>query len=75
MTDRCYLGGVVDHDPLLLTPESFADHLRSGRGPAGQAALDYGIDLTLLERNLALSPTERMQQHDEALKLYFEQRR
>lgn len=62
-------------DPLLLTPESFADQLRSGGVPAWQAALDYGIDVTLLERNLALSPTDRMKQHDEALRLYFESRR
>lgn len=58
-------------DPLLLTPESFADRLRSSGGPAWQAALDHGIDVTLLERNLGLSPTDRMRQHDEALRLYF----
>ena len=62
-------------DPLLLTPEDLARQLRSDGGPAWQAALDYGIDVTLLERNLALSPTDRMNQHDEALRLYFEIRR
>lgn len=65
----------MDLDPLLLTPESFADQLRSRGGPAWQAAIDYGIDVTLLERNLDLSPTDRMRQHDEALRLYFERRR
>ena len=62
-------------DPLLLTPESFADWLRSSGGPAWRAAIDHGIDVTLLERNLSLSPTDRMRQHDEALRLYFETRR
>ncbi|MCX4241180.1 hypothetical protein [Paraliomyxa miuraensis] len=65
----------MERDPLLLTPENFADHIRAGRGPAAQAAIDHGLDLTLLERNLALTPTERMQQHDEALRLYFGRRR
>ena len=65
----------MDLDPLLLTPDGFAEHLRAQGGPAWRAALDHGIDVTLLERNLSLSPTERMQQHDEALLLYFERRR
>ncbi|MEX1366704.1 MAG: hypothetical protein AB1Z98_26495 [Nannocystaceae bacterium] len=65
----------MDVDPALLTPENLADHLRVGGGPAWQAAIDHGIDVTLLEHNLALSPTERMRQHDEALRLYFAQRR
>lgn len=62
-------------DPMLLTFENLAEHLRSEGGPAWQAAIEYGIDVTLLERNLALSPTDRMRQHDEALRLYFETRR
>jgi len=37
--------------------------------------VDYGIDVSLLERNLALSPSERLAQHDEALALYFASRR
>jgi hypothetical protein len=64
----------VELDPLLLTPQSLAEALRAEGGPAWQAAIDYGIDVTLLERNLALSPTDRMRQHDEALRLYFERR-
>lgn len=62
-------------DPMLLTFENLAEHLRSEGGPAWQAAIEYGIDVTLLERNLALSPTDRMRQHDEALRLNFETRR
>lgn len=42
-----------------------------GVGVAGNTALDHGIDVTLLERSLALSPTDRTRQHDEALRLYF----
>ena len=60
---------------MLLTFENLADHLRSDGGPAWQAAIDHGIDVTLLERNLALTPMERMRQHDEALRLYFARRR
>ena len=71
----CYTHAVVPLDPLLLTPENLADRLRSSGGPAWRAAIDYGIDVTLLERNLSLSPTDRMRQHDEALRLYFETRR
>ena len=65
----------MDLDPLLLTPENLAEQLRERGGPAWRAAIEYGIDVTLLERNLALTPTERMRQHDEALRLYFEHRR
>lgn len=71
----CYTRSIVPLDPLLLTPENLADQLRSSGGPAWRAAIDYGIDVTLLERNLTLSPTDRMRQHDEALRLYFETRR
>jgi|GEM_PF-5077389 len=34
---------------------------------AEQRAVEYGIDLSLLEENLRLTPAERMLQHDEAL--------
>jgi hypothetical protein len=62
----------MDLDPILLTFENLAEHLRSDGGPAWRAAIVYGIDVMLLKRNLALSPTERMRQNDEALRLYFE---
>jgi hypothetical protein len=65
----------VKLDPIELTPDNLADHLRSEGGPAWQAAIDHGIDVTLIDHNLALNPTERMRQHDEALRLYFEHRR
>lgn len=68
---RCYLDRAVLLDPLTLTLEGFAARLQPNGGPAWQAALEHGIDVTLLERNLDLSPTDRMRQHDEALRLYF----
>ena len=37
-----------------------------------QRARDYGIDLSLLEENLRLSPQERMERHDLALQLALE---
>jgi predicted DsbA family dithiol-disulfide isomerase len=36
---------------------------------AWRAAGAHGVDLLLLERNLALTPAERMQQLEEALRL------
>lgn len=32
------------------------------RGSAWQAAIDFGIDVSLLEENLALTPEERLEQ-------------
>jgi hypothetical protein len=40
-------------------------------GPAWDAAIEFGIDVTLLEHNLALSLSERLQQLDQMLLLYF----
>lgn len=47
-------------------------HERDGRGPAWQAAGRYGIDLTLLEASLRLTPTERLDRHESALALALE---
>lgn len=44
-------------------------------GPAWDAAIEFGVDVTLLEHNLALTPSERLQQLDEMLRLYFSVRR
>lgn len=51
----------MDSEALRLneTPTSDSDALRRAR--------DYGIDLSLLEENLRLSPRERMRRHDEAV--------
>jgi hypothetical protein len=43
------------------TPTDVARSLPSS-GPAWDAAIEFGIDVTLLERNLQLTPRERMQQ-------------
>jgi hypothetical protein len=39
------------------------------------AAKEYGVDLTLLVENLCLTPTERMQKHQGARRLFAELRR
>lgn len=52
-------------DPADLTFES----------PAWAAAVDAGIDVTLTERNLGLTPDERLAQLDAMLKLIYEARR
>ena len=40
-----------------------------------EAAKEYGVDLTLNLRRLALSPTERSQEMEHALELVYELRR
>jgi hypothetical protein len=56
----------------LSTHESTADAGRGlpSHGPAWDAAIEYGIDVTLLERNLSLTPTERLLQLDDMLATY-----
>ncbi len=41
-------------------------------GPNWDAAIEFGIDVTLLERNLRLTPTERVLQHQASLRLMLE---
>jgi len=41
-----------------------------GCGPHWRAAIEYGIDVSLLERNLELSPTERLEQLEAMLEDY-----
>lgn len=36
-------------------------------GPAWQAAIDAGLDMSLVELSLSKTPWERMQDHDQAL--------
>jgi hypothetical protein len=59
-------------DPAQLDFESFA-RLQAqafvADGPAWRAAAAHGIDLFLLERNLELTPAERMQQLEDMLRL------
>jgi len=42
-------------------------HEPSREGPAWQAAVAYGIDVSLLEGNLRLTPLERIRAHARAL--------
>ncbi len=56
-------------DPAELTFESLAEYQRSRGGPAWRAAVDAGIDVTLLEHNLRLSPDQRLAQLDAMLRL------
>lgn len=58
-------------DPEELTFESLAADERDRGGPAWRAAVDAGIDVTLLERNRRLSPS----QLQEMLRIYFSSRR
>ncbi len=38
-------------------------------GPAWRAACDYGFDMSLVESALAMTPEERIEQHQHALDL------
>ncbi|KIG14101.1 hypothetical protein DB30_07097 [Enhygromyxa salina] len=54
----------------LQTTEDACRTLPS-HGPAWDAAIAYGVDVTLLERNLSLTPSERLTQLDDMLRLFF----
>lgn len=56
-------------DPAHLDFESLARAQARVADPAWRAAAAHGIDLLLLERNLELTPAERMVQHEEMLRL------
>jgi hypothetical protein len=62
-------------DPADLTFETLAAEQRTRGGPAWCAAVDAGIDVTLTERNLALTPDERLMQLDAMLQLIHDARR
>jgi hypothetical protein len=44
---------------------------RQRRTDAWKAAEDYGCDMSLIERNLKLTPAERIRAHSQALNLVF----
>lgn len=62
-------------DPAELTFEALAAEQRMNGGPAWRAAVDAGIDVTLTERNLELTPHERLVQLDAMLQLLHDARR
>jgi hypothetical protein len=43
-------------------------------GPAWRAAWEQGVDMSLIERNLAKTPWERWVEHDEALEFALQLR-
>jgi hypothetical protein len=55
-------------DPKDLDFASLSE-LDPDAGPAWQAAIAYGLDPTLIERNLQLSPAQRLQQNSAMLRL------
>lgn len=57
-------------DPVELTFAALAEAQRDRFGPAWRAAVDAGIDVTLLERNRGLTPAQRLEQLDEMLTLW-----
>ena len=56
-------------DPSELDFERLAEASQRVQSRAWRAAARHGVDLTLLERNLELTPAERMQQLEDALRL------
>lgn len=56
-------------DPASLDFEELARTQGRSTDAAWRAAGEHGTDLLLLERNLRLSPTERMAQLEDALRL------
>ncbi|PRQ08970.1 hypothetical protein [Enhygromyxa salina] len=56
-------------DPATLDFDQLARASARARGDAWRAAGAHGVDLLLLERTLALTPAERMQQLEDALRL------
>lgn len=56
-------------DPADLDYEQLARLQLERGGPAWRAAAEHGIDMLLLERNLELTPAQRMQQLTDALRL------
>jgi len=61
-------------DPAELTFEALAAEQRERGGPAWRAAVDAGIDVSLTERNLSLTPEERLIQLDAMLQLIHDAR-
>lgn len=58
-------------DPSELRTSADASRALPSHGPRWQSAIDYGIDSTLIEHNLALSVTERILQLDDMLATYY----
>ncbi len=59
------------HDPRELQTTTDAGRALPSYGPCWDAAIDYGIDVTLIEHNLELTTTERLLQLDDMLATHF----
>lgn len=53
-------------DPAELSTTEDAGRALPSYGPAWDAAIEAGIDVTMLEQNLRLTPAERLQQMQQA---------
>ncbi|MEM9457545.1 MAG: hypothetical protein AAGF11_25425 [Myxococcota bacterium] len=59
-------------DPADLYTTEDAGRTLPSYGPAWDAAIEAGIDVTMIERNLQLSPSERLRQMEEANRFVLE---
>lgn len=55
---------------LVSMEEKPSEGATKSYGPDWDAAIAYGIDVSLLERNLQLTPTERLLQLQQMTELY-----
>ncbi|MEM6990100.1 MAG: hypothetical protein AAF721_06375 [Myxococcota bacterium] len=60
---------MLDIDPQDLSFERLRQAEASIAEPAWRAAAAHGVDVLLLQRNLALTPAQRLQQLEAALRL------
>lgn len=58
-------------EPSALRTTKQAGQALPSSGPRWNAAIEYGIDVTLIERNMQLSVSERLLQLDDMLSTYF----
>ena len=58
-------------DPRELRTSTDAGRALPDYGPCWRAAIEYGIDVTLIERNLQLTTTERLLQLEDMLATYY----
>ncbi|MEM6290662.1 MAG: hypothetical protein AAGA54_05330 [Myxococcota bacterium] len=56
-------------DPATLDFEQFERLQREESDPAWRAAAAHGVDTLLLRRNLQLTPAQRLEQLEDALRL------
>lgn len=62
----CYAECIPMRDPLELETTEDAGRALPSYGPEWDAAIKAGVDVTMIERNLQLSPAERLTQMEAA---------